>query len=84
MALTWYLMQTLFGVWMFYGFARGPALMTKVGPAFLLGVCLAGFGLQIAAARAWMRRFRFGPAEWLWRSLTYGEIQPLRRDPAAV
>jgi uncharacterized protein len=33
----------------------------------------------VALAIAWMRRFRFGPAEWLWRSLTYGARQPMRR-----
>jgi uncharacterized protein len=79
MALTWYLLQTVFGIWMFYGFTRGPALMGKVGPAALAGICLVGYGLQVAAARAWMNRFRFGPAEWLWRSLTYGKIQPFLR-----
>jgi len=29
-----------------------------------------------------MTRFRFGPAEWLWRSLTYLSLQPMRRRPA--
>jgi uncharacterized protein len=31
----------------------------------------------------WMTRFRFGPAEWLWRSLTYWEWQPMRRSVPA-
>jgi uncharacterized protein len=91
MALTWYLLQTVFGIWMFYGFAHGPALMGRVGPASLAAVCAVGFGVQVAFARRWMRRFRFGPAEWCWRSLTYGELQPFRfpasgagqRQPAA-
>ena len=78
MALTWYLLQTAFGIWMFYGFAHGPALMGRVGPASLAAVCAVGFGAQVAFARAWMRRFQFGPAEWCWRSLTYGEVQPFR------
>ena len=69
MALTWYLFQTAFGIWMFYGFAPGPALMGRVGPASLVAVSVVGFGAQVAFARAWMRRFRFGPAEWCWRSL---------------
>jgi uncharacterized protein len=34
--------------------------------------------LQMAASRWWLARFRFGPAEWFWRSLAYGERQPLR------
>jgi uncharacterized protein len=77
MALTMYLCQTLFGLWMFYGFAPGPHLMGKVGPALLAAVAVAGYLVQIALAKAWLSRFRFGPAEWVWRSLTYGRIQPL-------
>jgi uncharacterized protein len=78
MALTWYLLQTAFGIWMFYGFAGGPALMGKVGPALIVALCLAGFGVQVGVARAWMSRFRFGPAEWCWRCLTYNKLQPFR------
>jgi uncharacterized protein len=78
MALTWYLLQTLFGIWMFYGFAHGPALMAKVGPAGLATIAVAGYVVQVVLARAWMTRFRFGPAEWCWRSLTYGTVQPFR------
>jgi uncharacterized protein len=78
MALTWYLLQTLFGIWLFYGFPHGPALMGKVGPAGLAALAVAGYGVQVVLARAWMTRFRFGPAEWCWRTLTYGEVQPFR------
>ena len=79
MALTWYLVQTLFGICMFYGFAHGPALMGKAGPAGLAAVAVAGYVVQVVLARAWMARFRFGPAEWCWRSLTYGKVQSFRR-----
>lgn len=78
MALTLYLLQTAFGIWMFYGFAHGPTLMGQVPAASLAALSLTGFLAQIWLARVWLRRFRFGPAEWLWRSLTYWEIQPLR------
>ena len=37
------------------------------------------FSLQIAFSHWWLRRFRFGPMEWVWRSLTYRERQPMRR-----
>lgn len=76
MALTWYLFQTLLGIWLFYGFARGPALMGQVAPAALVGICLLGFVAQALVARVWLTRFRFGPAEWLWRTLTYWNVQP--------
>lgn len=78
MALTWFLFQTMFGVWLFYGFTGGPALMGQVAPSRLVLICLVGFFAQAALARVWLRRFRYGPAEWLWRSLTYWKIQPLR------
>lgn len=81
MALTWYLLQTAFGIGLFYGFARGPALMGKVGPASLAAVALVGYGVQVALARWWVRRFRFGPAEWCWRSLTYWRVQPMAALP---
>ena len=78
MALTWYLFQTVFGIWLFYGFPRGPGLMGRVGPASLTALCLVGYPAQVLLARAWLARFRFGPAEWLWRCLTYGKMQPFR------
>jgi uncharacterized protein len=78
MALTFYLLQTVFGIWLFYGFAPGPHLMGKIGPAWIAAIWLAGYALQVAMAQVWMRRFRFGPAEWLWRTLTYWQVQPMR------
>jgi uncharacterized membrane protein YeiB len=78
MALTFYLLQTLFGIWIFYGFASGPRLMGKMSPAPIALLALAGFSVQVALAHVWLRRFRFGPAEWLWRSLTYWKVQPFR------
>jgi uncharacterized protein len=78
MALTWYLLQTLFAIWMFYGYSHGPALMGKAGPAGLAAIAIVGYVVQVVLARAWMTRFRFGPAEWCWRSLTYGKLQPFR------
>ena len=80
MALTSYLMQTLFGLWLFYGFMPGPDLMGKVGPIWLVLIWISGYALQVWFASLWLRHFRFGPAEWAWRSLTYWKIQPLRAD----
>jgi uncharacterized protein len=81
MALTWYLLQTAAGIAIFYGLAGG--LMGRVSPAALAAGCVAQYAAEVVLARAWMRRFRFGPAEWLWRSLTYGAWQPLRLAPVA-
>ena len=40
--------------------------------------------VQLIASPLWLQRYRFGPAEWVWRSLTYGTRPPLRRtlEPA--
>jgi len=32
----------------------------------------------MAVSAWWLKRFRFGPAEWLWRKLTYGDVPPMR------
>lgn len=77
MALTNYLAQTVIAVGLFYGVGLG------IGPRFgLLGTlvfCVLILVAQIVASRWWLARFRFGPAEWAWRSLTYGQRQPMRR-----
>jgi uncharacterized protein len=80
MALTNYLTQTLLHLFIFYGFA-GLALMGRVGTTFCVAASLLIFTLQIVYSRWWLARFRFGPCEWLWRSLTYGKRQPMRVAP---
>lgn len=42
---------------------------------FVLGV----WAFQIAVSPWWLARFRFGPFEWAWRTLTYGRLPPMRR-----
>ena len=76
LALTVYLTQTLMFTTLFYGYAFGQ--FNRIGPAAVYLYAVAFFGLQIAVCAWWVRRFRFGPAEWLWRSLTYLRLQPLR------
>ena len=77
MALTSYLSQSVLCTFLFYGWGLG--LVGRVGPALCIPITLAIFAVQILAGRFWLRRFRFGPVEWLWRSLTYGRPQPMRR-----
>ncbi|MFQ5695115.1 MAG: DUF418 domain-containing protein, partial [Terriglobia bacterium] len=61
---------------LFYGFAFGQ--FYKVGPAGTFGYAIVFFAVQIVACAWWVRRFRFGPTEWVWRSLTYMRVQPFR------
>jgi uncharacterized protein len=42
------------------------------------------FPLQMMWSAWWLARFRYGPMEWLWRSLTYGRLQPMRLAPPHV
>jgi len=40
--------------------------------------------VQLVWSPLWLAHLRFGPAEWLWRSLTYWRRQPMRRTPAGA
>jgi len=75
MALTNYLTQSLVFFFVLYGFGLG--WLRYAGPTFCLVLALGVFALQIMFSRWWLARYRFGPAEWLWRSATYGHWQPL-------
>lgn len=76
MALTNYLLQSAVCTFIFYGYGLG--LFGRVSPAGGLAIALGVYACQIPFSHWWLKRFRFGPAEWLWRSLTYGRVQPLR------
>lgn len=69
MTLTLYLGQSLVFVPVFYGFGLHQHDRMGAGTALALGV--VAFGLQVAFAHLWFRRFHYGPCEWLWRALTY-------------
>ncbi len=77
MALTNYLMQSLLCAVIFYGWGLG--LFMRVPRVGLAGVVVAIWVFQLAISPIWLRFFRFGPVEWLWRSLTYWRRQPMRR-----
>jgi uncharacterized protein len=76
MALTSYIAQSILFGFLFYGYGLGWFGRVPVARAALLGVVV--YAAQAALAALWLRRFRFGPLEWLWRSATYGAWQPLR------
>jgi uncharacterized protein len=77
MALTNYLAQSVVLSLLFYGYGLG--LYGRLGSAAGAGIGLALYAGQVAFSCAWLRRYRFGPVEWVWRSLTYGRGQPMRR-----
>lgn len=77
MAFTNYLMQSLIFGWLFYGYGLG--LFGKLDVAAALGIGTAIYALQVAFSAFWLRRYAFGPLEWLWRAAMYGTWQPVRR-----
>ena len=76
MALTNYLMQIAALDLLFSAYALGLGTIRSVA-AF--ATAIAAFLIQTAISVAWLSRFRYGPAEWLWRSITYKRLQPMRR-----
>lgn len=76
MALTQYLLQSVVCTWIFYGFGLGLYGRLPMDVVLQLGVLI--FLLQVFSSRIWLARFRIGPAEWVWRRLSYGSSP--RRD----
>ena len=77
MAFTNYLMQSVVLTTVFYGYGFG--LYGQVDRLGQWGFVVAMWVAQLWWSPLWLRHFRFGPAEWLWRTMTYGQVQPLRR-----
>lgn len=78
MALSNYLFHSIVYVIIF----RGPffALAGKLGPIACMVPVIIIFPLQILFSKWWLTHYHYGPAEWLWRSMTYGKWQTLRRS----
>jgi uncharacterized protein len=70
MPLTTYLSQSLFATFVFYGWGLG--WIGEVDLAGGVAIAAGIFAVQVVIAHLWLRRFRSGPMEWLWRTLAYG------------
>ena len=81
MALTNYLLQIATIDLLFSGYATG---LRQIRPVYGLALALACFAAEVILSTIWLARFQFGPAEWLWRALTYGHRPPLRRARVAT
>ena len=75
-ALSNYLLQAFLINLIFMGWGFG--LYDRLGPAMTMVLSSPIFGLLMILSVWWIARFRYGPAEWLWRTLTYGAMQPMR------
>jgi len=82
MALTNYLIQSLGFTLVTQSYAFG--IYSKLTGVTVLLYTLVFFTAQAYLSRWWLNRFRFGPVEWIWRSLTYGAVMPWRLRSEAV
>ena len=78
MAFTNYILQTIICTTLFYG--HGFGLFGSVERTGQIGIVLGIWIFEIALSQLWLKNFRFGPLEWLWRSLTYWKFQPIKRS----
>jgi len=78
MALTDYLMQSVLCTLFFYHYTTG--LYGSIGPAIGLVPTFVLYGAQVVFSNWWLRRYRFGPMEWLWRGMTYGKFPSMRQE----
>ena len=77
MAFTNYIMHSVLCTLIFYG--AGLGLFGSVERWGQVLIVLAIWAVQLILSPLWLSHFRFGPLEWLWRSLTYWRIQPFRK-----
>jgi uncharacterized protein len=76
MALSNYLTHSIVCTTLFYGYGFG--LFGTINRTGLAAIVLSIWIVQFVVSPIWLKSFRFGPAEWLWRSLTYWRLQPMR------
>lgn len=77
MSVTNYMMQSLIGVTLFYGFGANLAVQLSFLQCLLLGLVI--YAIQVIYSNWWMKRYYYGPVEWVWRVLTWLKPIPFRR-----
>jgi uncharacterized protein len=80
MALTNYQLQTVFTVGLFWGFGLGWYGRYGAGTVEIIAVIV--FAFLASFSIIWLRYFRYGPIDWLWRCSTYWQMPPLKTSAA--
>lgn len=75
MALTNYIMQSVLMTVFFYGMN----MFNEIDAVWFIPIVLIVFAVQTVYSHLWMKKFKSGPLEWIWRSVTYGRIMPIKR-----
>lgn len=81
MALTNYVVQSIIGTFFFYGWGLG--YLAEIGVFYSALIALAIIFVQMKFSSWWLKRYHYGPLEWIWRSLTFGKTFPFRRESLA-
>jgi uncharacterized protein len=81
-ALTNYVLQTILFSLVFAGFGFGQQARLGSAPVFAIAALI--YAIELPFSVWWLKHFQFGPLEWLWRTLTYMRLQPMRRPPTAA
>lgn len=81
MALTNYVMQSFIIGLVLFGLGPGLGLAGKIGAAGAMLAAVIGYVLQVILSQVWLSYFAYGPLEWVWRALTYGNTPRLRISP---
>lgn len=82
MAFTNYLTQSIICTTIFYAYGFGLYGKVNYWQGLLLAIVI--YAVQVVWSKYWLRHFRFGPLEWLWRSLTYRKWQPIKRSKQSL
>jgi uncharacterized protein len=77
MALSNYLFQTVLSLIIYHGI--GFHLSGQLGYSMVMLTAIGIFTWQILFSTIWLRYYKFGPAEWIWRQMTYGKFMSIRR-----
>jgi uncharacterized protein len=77
MAFSNYIMQSVIFGFIFFGYGLG--YFGRLGAAHALVIGISVYAMQILFSDWWLASFRYGPLEWLWRTLMYGVKQPMRK-----
>ena len=78
MRLSTYVLQSAFGIFLFYGYGYGLGLLLKLSGTSALGLGMLFFLVQVLFSKRWFKKFKFGPLEWLWRSGTNRSWQAIK------
>jgi len=76
-ALTNYFLQSVIGTFIFYGWGLSYLGELRNAYSFLLAILI--IILQMIISKWWLSKFYYGPLEWIWRSITYFKVYPLKR-----